>query len=455
MSWCGKEIVEGSVDMNKDLTTGRPERVLWSFALPMLLSVAFQQVYSIADSVIVGKFISGDALAAVSSSYPITMIFIAIATGFSTGAGVVISRQFGGGEYGKMRTSSSTSVISAVVASAVLSLLGLILAAPVLKLLDTNADIMGDSVLYLNIYCYGLIFLFLYNICNGIFTALGDSRTPLMLLIFSSVLNIVLDLFFVISLRWGVGGAAWATLIAQGLSSVLAWLLLMQRLRRIETDEGYSRFSLRALRTILKIAVPSILQTSFVSVGNLFIQARVNYFGVDVVAGYGAAIKLNTFAVTCFTTVSSAVSSYTAQNMGAKHIDRVVSGLRAGIKMMLIIAIPFTLLFTVFGGGMMGLFAGESDAAIVEIGQKMLLIITPFYIFVGAKIVCDGILRGSGAIYAFTTSTLIDLVLRVVLCYIFSVFWEATGIWLAWPVGWVISTFISYGFYISGRWKKY
>lgn len=440
--------------MNKDLTEGRPRKVLWGFALPMLLSVAFQQLYSIADSVIVGKFVGGNALASVSASYPITMLFIAVTTGFSAGAGVVISRHFGGGEYSRMKCSASTSVISSVAASLILTAVGLIFSAASLRLLGTDAEIMEDSALYLNIYCCGLFFLFLYNISNGIFTALGDSKTPLYLLIFSSALNVALDLFFVLSLHWGVGGAAWATLISQGVSGVIAFVILTFRLRRVETPEGYSRFSLNALRGILHIAVPSILQTSFVSVGNLFIQARVNYFGVDVIAGYGAAIKLNTFAVTCYTTVSNAISSYTAQNMGKGRIDRVTAGLREGVKIMLIIALPFILAYTVFGRVLMGMFAGESGAEIISVGRTMLLIISPFYLFVGAKIVCDGILRGSGAIYAFTTSTLIDLVLRVALCYIFSIFFNEIGIWLAWPVGWVISCGISFAFYGSGNWKR-
>ncbi len=439
--------------MNKDLTQGRPDGVLWSFALPMLLSVAFQQIYSIADSVIVGKFVSGGALAAVSASYPITMIFMAVATGLSAGAGVVISRQFGGGEYARVKTSSSTAIISASAAGGAMTLIGLIFSSPMLRLLGTDAGIMDDSVLYLNIYCAGLVFLLLYNICNGVFTALGDSRTPLVLLIFSSVLNIILDLIFVIVCHWGVGGAAWATLIAQGLSSLISLFMLIKRLAGMEGGE-FRRYSFSALKSILKIGVPSILQSSFVSVGNLFIQARVNAFGVDVIAGYGAAIKLNTFAVTCFTTVSNAISSFTAQNMGAKQVDRVERGLKAGIRMMIVIALPFTLLLTIFGGETMGLFTKVSDAAIVEVGRKMLLIIAPFYVFVGTKIVVDGILRGSGAIYAFTTATFVDLVLRVALCYIFSAFWEETGIWMAWPVGWIISTGVSFAFYKSGRWKR-
>lgn len=420
----------------------------------MLLSVAFQQLYSIADSIIVGKFVGESALAAVSASYPLTMIFIAVSTGFSTGAGVVISRFFGANEPVKVKSAASTSILFALILSVMLTVIGLPTSAPVLRLLDTHADIFADSVLYLNIYCLGLIFLFVYNIANGIFTAMGDSRTPLYLLIFSSLLNIALDLCFVIALSLGVGGAAWATLISQGVSAVCAIVLLCRRLCAMAAKVSYSRFSPAMLGSILRLAVPSILQMSFISVGNLFIQARVNHFGVFVTAGYGAAIKLNTFAVTCFTTVSNAISSFTAQNMGRGLVDRVSEGLKAGIKIMFTVASPFIVAFTAFGRPLMGLFARGEGAEIIHIGHIMLLIIAPFYFFVGAKIVCDGILRGSGAVYAFTTATLIDLVLRVILCYVFSAFWAEVGIWLAWPVGWVISCGVSFAFYKAGKWKN-
>ena len=175
---------------------------------------------------------------------------------------------------------------------------------------------------------------------------------------------------------------------------------------------------------------------------------------MNVIAGYGAAIKLNTFAITCFTTMSGAVSSYTAQNMGRGLVDRVSEGLKAGVKIIFITAAPFVLAYTVFGKPLMSLFVKGADSAIIGVGWTMLLIITPFYFFVGVKIVCDGLLRGSGAIYAFTTATFVDLILRVVLCYVFSAFWGEIGIWMAWPVGWIISTFISVGFYRSGGWKR-
>lgn len=440
--------------MVKDLTQGKPSKVLWNFSLPLLLSVAFQQLYSIIDSIIVGRYVSGGALAAVGTSYPITTLFIAVSNGFGSGGGVIISRYFGGGRYGKMKSAASTSVIFSTVVSLILSVTGLIFSSSMLRLLKTEDTYFSDARTYLNIYFFGLVFLFLYAICNSVFTALGDSKTPLYLLIFSSVLNVFLDLYFVVSLKTGVGGAALATLIAQCISGVWALVLLMRRLGKINTEEKYKRFSFRELLIISKIAVPSILQSSFISIGNMFIQAKVNSFGMIVSAGYGAAIKLNTFAITCFTTVGNAISSFTAQNMGKDKIDRVNEGLKHGIKIIVILAVPFIILYTVFGNQMMSLFDKSGSTDIIETGRIMLLIIVPFYFLPGAKIVCDGILRGSGAIFSFTTSTLIDFILRVILCYILSEFWNEIGIWIAWPVGWIISCGISFIFYLNGHWKE-
>lgn len=440
--------------MITDLTKGNPAKILWSFSLPLLLSVAFQQLYSITDSVIVGRYVGENALAAVGTSYPITTLFIAVANGFGSGSGVVISRYFGSEKYAKVKTASYTSIVFSFLCSLVLTIVGLVFSSSMLVLLKTETAYFSDARTYLDIYFYGLVFLFFYSICNAVFTALGDSKTPLYLLIFSSVLNVALDLYFVLSLGMGVGGAAWATFIAQCLSGALALIILIFRLKGIECAQKCALFSLRELKVIGTLAVPGILQSSFISVGNMFIQAKVNSMGVVITAGYSAAVKLNTFAITCFTTVGNAVSSFTAQNMGKDRIDRVTKGLRCSVVMIIVLALPFMLMYTVFGRQMMGLFDKSGSTQIIDAGRKMLLIIVPFYFVPAIKIVCDGILRGSGAIFSFTVSTLIDFVLRVILCYILSVPLKETGIWLAWPVGWIISCAISVIFYKNGSWKR-
>lgn len=435
--------------MITNLTEGKPSGVLWRFSIPMLLSVVFQQLYNIVDSVVAGKFISARALAAVGASYPITMIFMAIATGANVGAAVIISQLFGAEDYGRLKTSVFTSVISITVLAAVLTVFGIIFCGGMLGLLNTPEDILADSKTYLNIYIAGLVFLFLYNICTGVFTALGDSRTPLYFLIVSSAGNIVLDLVFVITFGMGVAGVAWATFIAQGISSLLAFAVMLRRIGEIKSGK-YKKFSVRMLGRISRVAVPSILQQSFVSIGNLFIQSRVNSFGSDVIAGYSAAIKLNTFAITSFSTLGNAMSSYTAQNTGAGKMRRISQGFKAGVVMLTVVAAPFFTAYFALPETMMRVFVSGGESEIIEIGKAFLRIASPFYFIAALKLVADGVLRGAGRMRDFMTTTFADLLLRVILAYILSYAMDSeVGIWLSWPVGWVTASILSCAFYVS------
>ena len=318
----------GSVALITDMSQGRPAAILWRFTIPMLLSAVFQQLYNVADSVVAGRFVGEDALAAVGASFPITMIFMAVALGSNTGCSVIISQLFGAKETARMKTAVSTSVIAILALSALLTAGGFLFCEPLMRLLGTPENVFADSQLYLNVYIGGLTFLFLYNICTGVFTALGDSRTPLYFLIASSLANIVMDVVFVVCFHMGVGGVAWATFLCQGVASVLAAWTLFRRLRGVPAPERHPLFSWRMLGRIARIAVPSILQQSFISVGNLFIQSLVNSFGSAVVAGYSAAVKLNTFALTGFTTLGNGLSSFTAQNIGAGKPERARLTLR-------------------------------------------------------------------------------------------------------------------------------
>ena len=441
--------------MIKDLTEGKPGKVLWQFAMPMFVSVIFQQLYNIADSIIVGNFAreGEEALAAVGASYPITMIFMAIAMGCNVGCAVVISQYFGAKKYKEMKTAVSTTLIASLVLSVGLTLFGLLFSRLMLKMIRTPEKIFVDSDVYLKIYIGGFVFLFLYNVVTGIFTSLGDSKTPLYFLIGSSLSNILLDWVFVAVFHWDVAGVAWATFICQGVACILALLTLQKRLKEVKCDERPDTFSMDMLKKVAIFAIPSVLQQSFVSVGNIFIQSLVNGFGSPVIAGYSAAIKINTFAVTCFGTLGNAVSSFTAQNIGAGNNDRAKKGLRAGLVMGLLIAVPFFLFCFFKGDFLIQLFMSEESAMALDTGMKFLNIVAPFYFVVCLKLVTDGLLRGSGAMASFMIATFSDLILRVALGYILSVPFGSTGIWMSWPVGWAIGTALSLAFYAKGVWK--
>lgn len=433
--------------MITNLTTGKPEGVLWRFSIPLFTSAIFQQLYNMADSVIAGKFAGEAALAAVGVSYPITMIFMAIAFGSNIGCSVVISRLFGAKRLGDMKTAVSTTLLTSLVLALLLSLVGLLITPQLMQLVNTPADIFEDGALYLRIFLYGLVFVFLYNAATGIFTSLGDSKTPLYFLIGSSLGNIFLDWLFVAVFRMGVAGVGWATFIAQGAACILALVTLLRRLYRLSADDCHTAFSLPMLGQISKVAVPSILQQSFISVGNFFIQYLVNGYGSSVIAGYSAAIKLNVFAITCFVTLGNGISSFTAQNMGAVQYERVRRGFFAGCKMAVMVAIPFMLVYFLAGDGLVRLFMKEQSALAVETGRYFLRIVTPFYFFVAIKLTADGVLRGAGWMGLFMVSTFTDLILRVVLAFALTPVFQASGIWMSWPLGWMVSSLLSVVFY--------
>ncbi len=433
--------------LNKDLTVGDPQTVLWKFCLPMFGSIIFQQLYNIADSLVAGRFIGENALAAVGNSYNVTLIFIAFAFGCNIGCSVIVSQFFGAKDYRQMKTAVYTTLIASAVLCAVLMLSGFLFCDPLLAQMKTQPEIMADSALYMDIYILGLPFLFFYNIATGIFSALGDSRTPFCFLAFSSTANIAADVLFVSGFHMGIAGVAWATFLCQGASCVLSLILVLKRLGEIKVDKKAAVFSTVLLKKLAVIAIPSILQQSFISVGNILIQRVINSFGISVTAGYSAAVKLNNLVITSFTTLGNGVSNFTAQNIGAGLPDRVKSGRRAGLRLVWCICIPIVLMYVCFGKYLLLLFMDAASYEALRTGQQFLWILSPFYFVVSAKLVTDGVLRGAGAMKAFMAATFTDLILRVLLAFCFSNLFGAVGIWCAWPIGWTIATGMSVYFY--------
>ena len=426
---------------NQDLTVGKPLQILLRFSLPMLLSMALQQFYSIADSIIIGKCLGDEAFAAVSVSYPVTVLFVAFASGSSIGVSVVMSQLFGERRNAAVRTCAYTAVTAMTVAGVVLSAVGIVLCCPLLTWMNTDGAIFADAATYLSIYATGVLFLCWYNTANGAFTALGDSLTPLWLLVLSSVLNVVLDMVFVGVCGLGVAGAALATLIAQGISSLTAGVLLLRRLQNLPDSRGFSLMSGLYLKRIVHIAVPSVCQQAFVSVGQLFVQGSINTFPVAVQSGYGGAFKINTFTISCISTLSNALSSYTAQNMGAQKWRRIRDGRAVALKLACGFAAVIGVLIAVFSGALMSLFT--SDTEIRKIGQQFLWTVAPFYGIIAIKIINDGVFRGTGAMRQFMLSTALDLALRVIASHVLPHWIGYQGIWWAYPIGWTACTLLS------------
>ena len=440
--------------MNKDLTVGEPQKVLWQFCLPLFGSIIFQQLYNIADSLVAGKFVGENALAAVGNSYEITLIFIAFAFGCNIGCSVIVSQLFGAKQYSEMKTAVYTTLIAGAVLCAVLMAGGLALCRSLLELINTPAEILDDSMLYLNIYILGLPFLFFYNIATGIFSALGDSKTPFIFLAASSTSNIAVDILFVTAFKMGVAGVAWATFLCQGVSCILAILVVLRRLAGVKTERRAAIFSWRLLGKISVIAIPSILQQSFISVGNIIIQSVINSVGASVIAGYSASVKLNNLVITSFTTLGNGISNYTAQNIGAQKMERVKEGFRAGLKLVWILCLPLFLAYFFAGRYLVFLFMDNSTGPAIDTGIQFLRILSPFYFVVSAKLVADGILRGAGLMRNFMIATFTDLILRVALAIGLAKVFGSIGIWCAWPIGWTVAMCMSVWFYKRGPWNR-
>ena len=439
--------------MNRDLTVGRPESVLRRFCLPLFGSIIFQQLYNIADSFVAGKFIGDNALAAVGNSYEITLIFIAFAFGCNIGCSVLAAQLFGAKRYDELKTAVSTALIASSALCLALMLAGTLGCDGLLKLIRTPQEVFADSRLYLDIYIYGLPFVFLYNVATGIFSALGDSRTPFVFLACSSLSNIGMDILFVTAFGMGVDGVAWATFLCQGVSCVLALVVVFRRFRRIKTEGRPSLFSWRHLKRFAVVAVPSILQQSFISVGNIIIQSVINGFGASVMAGYSAAVKLNNMVITSLTTLGNGISNFTAQNLGAGKYDRIRAGFRAGLKLVWTLCVPLALLYVFACRPLIHIFLDSPTGPAMDTGAAFLRIVAPFYFAIAAKLVSDGVLRGAGLMKKFMAATFTDLILRVALAVLLSrTALQTTGIWLSWPIGWTVAMALSIAFYATEKW---
>ncbi len=439
---------------NYDMIHDQPGRALLMFVIPMILGNLFQQFYNITDSVIVGRFEGEQALAAVGASYAITNVFIAIAIGGGNGSAVVVSQFFGAGKYEKMKTAVYTTLINYLAIAVGLGLVGVTLNDRILAWVNVPADIFADAGVYLAIYFLGLPFLFMYNILASIFNSLGDSKKPLYLLIFSSLLNVLLDLVFVVNLHWGVRGVAVATLIAQGVSATISFTLLMKKLRGYETAGAVALYDRKMVSSMMRIAIPSTIQQSIVHIGILLVQAVVNSFGSAVVAGYSAGTKIESLSIVPMLALGNAMSTFTAQNIGAGKMERVKEGYKAAYKMVFACGLFLIVLYQLFGGFFVSMFLEDTAGEAYAVGIRFVKFLAFFYSFIGLKQITDGLLRGAGDVVAFTSANLVNLSIRVIVTNLFAPIYGIQVAWMAVPMGWAANYLISFSWYLTGKWKR-
>ncbi len=432
-----------TISKDEYLITERPLKALTTFAMPMILGSFFQQVYNMADSIIVGQFVGSSALAAVGACAALTNVFICVALGAGVGAGVLVSRYFGAHSYGKMKTIVSTSLISFFLLSVFLGVFGCCLSHPMMRVLQTPTDILDAAVLYLRVYFVGFPFLFMYNILSTMFNSIGDSKIPLGLLIFSSILNIFMDLWMVAGLGLGVFGAALATLIAQGISAVCSLLIFLYRMRRYHGS--FVWFDRHALYATLQLAVPSVLQQSTVSIGMMIVQAVVNPFGTQALAGYAATMRVENVFSLIFVSIGNAVSPYVSQNLGAKKPERIKKGYHAALALDACFAVLAFLLIETLHTQIAALFLGKDGTALAyQVSGDYMKWLGYFFIFMGIKMATDGVLRGLGIMRPFLLANMVNLAIRMSVALIFAPRFGIAFVWLAVPAGWFANFLISY-----------
>lgn len=437
-----------------NMLTDHPGKALLFFALPMIFGNLFQQFYNITDSVIVGQFVGEKALAAVGASYAITNVFIAIAIGGGIGSSVIISQFLGAGKLSKMKTAVFTTLINFLVIAICLGAIGVVLNNNILAWVHTPEDIFADAALYLEIYFVGLPFLFMYNVQASIFNSLGDSRTPLYLLIFSSLLNIALDMVFVIFFGQGVRGVAVATLMAQGVSAVISFLLLMRKLKSYQEEEPYRYYDGEMMVSMVKIAIPSTLQQSIVHMGILLVQSVVNSFGSAALAGYSAGMRIESLSIVPMLAMGNAMSTFTAQNIGAGKLERVKEGYKMCYVTVLSVGAALCIMYQLFGGVFVSMFLDSGSSEAYSVGISYVKFLAFFYSFIGLKATTDGLLRGAGDVAAFTIANLVNLSIRVIVTNVFAPIYGIQVAWMAVPMGWAANYLISFGWYLTGKWKR-
>lgn len=438
---------------NDYLITENPLKALIVFAIPMIIGNLFQQAYTMADSAIVGRLVGEKALAAVGAAYSLTNIFICVAIGGGMGASVIVSQYFGHGNYGKLKKTVYTALVTFLVISVMLGVIGLAFSKNIMIAMNTPVEVLDMSVTYLQIYFLGLPFLFMYNVLSSMFNALGKSRIPLYFLIFSSVFNIVLDWVFVADFALDVAGVAWATLIAQGVSVLGSFTVLRKELKKLEgASDGI--FEAEELLPMAKIALPSILQQSTVSIGMMLVQSVVNSFGAESLAGFSAGMRLESICIVPMAAVGNAISSYTAQNIGAGQLKRVSKGYVQANKMVIFFGVVICVILELFPTQFITLFLGADGSQVaIATGYGYLVFMGFFFFMIGFKMAADGVLRGAGDMKLFTIANLVNLSIRVIMAMTLAPRFGIAWVWYAVPIGWTANFVISYLEYRTGKWK--
>lgn len=439
--------------MIKNMTKGTPVRLILGFALPMLVGNIFQQVYNIADAAIVGRFVSAEALAAVGASGSTTFFLISFLMGLTNGASIIMSQCFGCGMYDEMKKSVTGLAYILAVFSVLITILGIAITNPILHLLNTPSGIFEDAATYLRIQFTGVIGIAVYNGCAALLRSLGDSKTPLYMLIIASITNVVLDLVFIVNLNMGVAGAALATVVSQVLSAGLCIVYIAKYKKKLSIENLPTRPEKRMVIKIFRLGIPTALQSSLIALGGMSVQSLVNSFGAQTMAAYTAASKIDSMAIQPIVSVATALSVFTGQNVGIGNLERIKTGLRQTLCVMLGICVTIAVLIVIFRTGLLTLFLKGADKSI-EIGATYIAIIGIAYVIAGVMQTYLNVIRGAGDVNFSMIAGIVELGTRILFAYLLAYIMKSeTGIWIATPLSWGMACSITVMRYYSGKWK--
>jgi putative MATE family efflux protein len=437
----------------KDFTSGNVTKLIFNFTLPMLLGNVFQQLYNVVDSIIVGKVLGKEALASVGASFPIIFTLIALLIGIGSGFSIVISQFYGAKDIGSVKRSIDTMYIFLFVAGLLVSVFGIYYSEELFLLLQLPVELIPQATTYLNVYMAGMVLFFGFNGTSSVLRGLGDSKTPLYFLILASLFNILFDVVFVMVFKWGIAGAAWATVIAQGGAFVTGIIYLNRTHKIMKFSLWKLGFDKDLFIKSLKIGLPSGVQHTFVALGMMALLGIVNTFGTDVIAAYTAAGRIDSLAMMPAMNFSQAVAAFVGQNLGANKIERVRKGFKATFLMSNLFCILMTAIIILFGSQLMTMFT--TDPNVIAIGEKYLIIVSSFYLLFSSLFTTNGVLRGAGDTLIPMFITLFSLwIIRIPGAYFLSAEIGETGIWWSIPIGWSMGALLSYLYYLTGKWKS-
>ena len=439
--------------ITQDLTAGNETKIMLKLTAPMIIGNLFQQLYNVADTIIVGRFIGPNALAAVGSSFSVMVLLNSIILGLCMGSSAVFSILYGANMIDRLKNSFFVSSCLIGLLTLVINILALVFIDDILLLLNIPQEVIVDTKIYLQIIFYGIIFTSAYNYFAAIMRSMGNTMIPLIFLIISAVVNIVLDIVFIVPFNMGVAGAAYATIIAQAISAIGLAVYCIKKISIIRLKPKHLQFDMKIVKMICNNSILSSIQQSVMNFGILMIQGLVNSFGVSAMAAFAAVVKIESFAYLPEQEFGNAFSIFIAQNHGAKKEGRIRNGIRSALKIITIYGVTVSVLIILLARPLMSIFVGAKETKIIQLGIQYLFIVASFYTLIGYLFMFYGLFRGMGKAGISIILTIISLGTRVVLAYTLSSIpsMGLLGIWWAIPIGWALADVM--GFYKIKRIK--